>query len=102
MIRCRKIDVCIPGEGGVHSVCWVVVRGDNLPSDDVIFCQEIDEAFAGAVSGEGDPFKSVEGSGEDYVPSVSLALIECFKLSDRDIISHELSSMFCRIDLLVG
>ena len=102
MIRCCKIDVCIPGEGGVHSVDWVVVRGDNLPSDDVIVCQKIDVAFAGAVSGEGDPFKSVERSGEDYVPSVSLALIECVKLSDRDVISHELSSMFCRIDLLAG
>ena len=102
MIRCCKIDVCIPGEGGVHSVCWVVVRGDNLPSDDVILCQKIDVAFAGAVSGEGDSFKSVERSGEDYVPSVSLALIECVKLSDRNVISHELSSMFCRIDLLVG
>ena len=62
----------VPGIGRVHSVCRVVVRGDNLPSDDVIFCQEIDEAFAGAVSGEGDPFKSVGRSGEDYIPPVSL------------------------------
>ena len=92
----------VPGIGRVHSVCWVVVRGDNLPSDDVIFCQEIDEAFAGAVSGEGDPFKSVGRSREDNIPPVSLTLIECVKLSDRDIIGHELSCMFCRIDLLVG
>ena len=77
MIRCSKIDVCVPGEGGVRCVTGVVVWGDDLPSDDVIVCQKIDVAFAGAVSGEGDSFKSVERSGEDYVPSVSLALIEC-------------------------
>ena len=85
----------------MHSVDWVIVRGDNLPSDDVIACQKIDVAVAGVVSGEGDPFKSVERSGEDYVPSVSLALIECFKLSDGDVVSHELSSLFSGIDLLV-
>ena len=101
MIRCCKIDVCIPGEGGVQGVSGVVVWGDDLPSDDVIVCQKVDVAFAGAVSGEGDSVKSVEGSSEDYVPSVSFALIERPKLSDGDVISHELSSMFCGIDLLV-
>ena len=76
--------------------------GDDLPSDDVIVCQKIDVPFAGvSVSGEGESVESVEGSSEDYVPSVSLALIECLKLSDGDVISHELSSLFCRVDLLV-
>ena len=102
MIRFGKIDVCVPGEGGVHSVSGVVVWGDDLPSDDVIVRQKVDVAFAGVVSGEGDSVKSVEGSSEDYVPTVSLALVECFKLSDRNVISHELSSLFCGIDLLVG
>ena len=101
MIRCCKIDVCIPGEGGVQGVSGVVVWGDDLPSDDVIVCQKVDVAFAGAVSGEGDSVKSVEVSGEDYIPSVSFALVECFKLSDRNVISHELSSLFCGVDLLI-
>ena len=87
----------------MSSVSSVVVRGDDLPSDDVIVCQKIDVSFAGvSVSGEGEPVESVERSSEDYVPSVSFALIECFKLSDRNVISHELSSLFCGIDLLVG
>ena len=43
----------------------------------------------------------VVGSSEDYVPSVSLALIECLKLSDGGVISHELGSLFCRVYLLV-
>ena len=86
----------------MSSVSGVVVWGDDLPSDDVIVCQKIDVASAGvSVSGEGEPVESVEGSSEDYVPSVSLALIECLKLSDGDVISHELSSLFCGIDLLV-
>ena len=85
----------------MHSVVWNIVRGDNLPSDDVIACQKIDVAVSGVVSGEGDPFKSVERSGEDYIPSVGFALIECVKLSDCDVIRHELSSLFCWIDLLV-
>ena len=86
----------------MSSVSGVVVWGDDLPSDDVIVCQKIDVAFAGvSVSGEGEPVESVEGSSEDYVPSVSLALIECLKLSDGGVISHELGSLVCRIDLLV-
>ena len=60
MIRCCKIDVCIPGEWGVHSVGGVVVWGDDLPSDDVVACQKIDVTFSGVVSGEGDPVKSVD------------------------------------------
>ena len=86
----------------MSSVSGVVVWGDDLPSDDVIVCQKIDVASAGvSVSGEGEPVESVEGSSEDYVPSVSLALIECLKLSDGGVISHELGSLVCRIDLLV-
>ena len=86
----------------MSSVSGVVVWGDDLPSDDVIVCQKIDVSFAGvSVSGEGEPVESVEGSSEDYVPSVSLALIECLKLSDGGVISHELGSLVCRIDLLV-
>ena len=87
----------------MSSVDGVVVWSDNLPSEDVIVRQKIDVTFSGVgVSGEGEPVESVEGSSEDYVPSVSLALIECLKLSDGNVISHELSSMFCGIDLLVG
>ena len=86
----------------MSSVSGVVVWSDDLPSDDVIVCQKIDVAFAGvSVSGEGEPVESVEGSSEDYVPSVSLALIECLKLSDGGVISHELGSLVCRIYLLV-
>ena len=77
----------------MSSVSGVVVWSDDLPSDDVIVCQKIDVAFSGVVSGEGDSVKSVEGSSEDYIPSVSFALVECFKLSDRNVISHELSSL---------
>ena len=80
----------------------VVVWSDNLPSEDVIVRQKIDVPFSGmSVSGEGEPVESVEGSSEDHVPSVSLALIECLKLCDGDVISHELSSLFSGIDLLV-
>ena len=86
----------------MSSVGGVVVWGDDLPSDDVIVCQKIDVAFSGvSVSGEGEPVESVEGSSEDYVPSVSLALIECLKLSDGGVINHELGSLVCRVDLLV-
>ena len=76
--------------------------GDDLPSDDVIVRQKIDVSLSGvSVSGEGEPVESAEGSREDYVPSVSLALIEFLKLSDGGAISHELGSLFCRVDLLV-
>ena len=60
MIRCCKIDVCVPGERGVRCVTGVVVWGDDLPSDDVVACQKVDVAFSGVVSGEGDPVKSVD------------------------------------------
>ena len=73
-----------------------------LPPQDVIACEKIDVALPGVnVGGEGEPVKSVVGSSEDYVPSVSLALIECLKFSDGGVISHELGSLFCRIYLLV-
>ena len=86
----------------MSSVSGVVVWGDDLPSDDVIVCQKIDVPFAGvSVSGEGEPVESAERSSEDYVPSVSLALIEHVKLSDGDVIGHELSSLFCWVDLVV-
>ena len=56
---------------------------DDLPPEDVIACEKIDVALPGVnVGGEGEPVKSVIGSSEDYVPSVSLALIEFLKLSD--------------------
>ena len=93
MISFCKIDVCVPDEGGVHSVSGVIIWGDELPSDDVIVCQKIDVAFSGAVSGEGDSVKAVEGSSEDYIPSVSFTLIECVQLSDCYGICHELSSL---------
>ena len=38
----------------------VVVWGDDLPSDDVVACQEVDVAFAGFVCGEGDPVETVD------------------------------------------
>ena len=86
----------------MSSVSGVVVWSDDLPPEDVITCEKIDVALPGVgVGGEGEPVESVEGSSEDYVPSVSLALIECLKLSDGDVISHELSSLFSGIDLLV-
>ena len=86
----------------MSSVDVVVVWSDDLPSEDVIVCQKIDVTFSGVgVSGDGEPVESVERSSEDYVPSVSLALIERVKLSDGDVISHELSSLFCWVDLLV-
>ena len=86
----------------MHSVVWIIVRGDYLPSDDVIACQKVDVAVARLVCREGDPFKAVERSGEDHIPPVRFALIECAKLSDSDVIGHELSSLFFGIDLLVG
>ena len=80
----------------------VVVWSDDLPPEDVIACEKIDVALPGVgVGGEGEPVEPVVGSSEDYVPSVSLALIECLKLSDGGVISHELGSLVCRIDLLV-
>ena len=86
----------------MSSVDGVVVWSDDLPSEDVIVRQKIDVTFSGVgVSGDGEPVESVEGSSEDYVPSVSLALIECLQLSDGDVVSHELSSLFSRVDLLV-
>ena len=86
----------------MSSVSGVVVWGDDLPSDDVIVCQKIDVASAGvSVSGEGEPVESVEGSSEDYVPSVSLALIEFLKLSNGGAIGHELGSLLCWVDLQV-
>ena len=86
----------------MSSVSGVVVWSDDLPPEDVIACEKIDVALPGVgVGGEGEPVEPVVGSSEDYVPSVSLALIECLKLSDGDVISHELSSLFSGIDLLV-
>ena len=102
MISCGKINMCVPGEGRVSSVSGVVVWSDDLPPEDVIACEKIDVPLAGeGVGGEGEPVKPVVGSSEDYVPSVSLALIECLKLSDGGVINHELGSLVCRIDLLV-
>ena len=75
---------------------------DDLPPVDVVASEKIDVALPGVnVGGEGEPVKSVVGSSEDYVPSVSFALIECLKFSDGGVISHELGSLFCRIYLLV-
>ena len=86
----------------MSSVSGVVVWSDDLPPDDVIVCEKIDVALPGVgVGGEGEPVEPVEGSSEDYIPSVSLALIECLQLSDGDVVSHELSSLFSRVDLLV-
>ena len=86
----------------MSSVSGVVVWGDDLPSDDVIVCKKIDVALPGvSVGGDGEPVELVERSSEDYVPSVSLALIERVKLSDGDVIGHELSSLFCWVDLVV-
>ena len=80
----------------------VVVWSNYLPPQDVIACEKIDVPLAGeGVGGEGEPVKPVVGSSEDYIPSVSLALIECLKLSDGGVINHELGSLVCRIDLLV-
>ena len=86
----------------MSSVSGVVVWSDDFPSDDVIVRQKIDVPFTGvSVSGEGEPVESAERSSEDYVPSVSFALIEFPKLSDGDVVSHELGSLFCRVDLLI-
>ena len=49
---------------------------DDLPPVDVVACEKIDVALPGVnVGGEGEPVKSVVGSSEDYVPSVSLTFI---------------------------
>ena len=85
------------GRGG-----GVVVWSDDLPPVDVVSCEKIDVAFPGVkVGGEGEPVKLVVGSSEDNVPSVSFTLIEFPKLSDGGSISHELGSLFRRVDLLV-
>ena len=86
----------------MSSVSGVVVWSDDFPSDDVIVRQKIDEPFTRvSVSGEGELVESAERRSEDYVPSVSFALIQLPKLSDDDVISHELGSLFCRVDLMV-
>ena len=75
---------------------------DDLPPVDVVASEEVDVTLPGVnVCGEGEPVKSVIGSSEDYIPSVSFALIEFLKLSDGGAISHELGSLFCRVDLQV-
>ena len=76
--------------------------GDDLPSVDVVASEEIDVALPGVnVCGEGEPVKSVIGSSEDYIPSVSFALIEFLKLSNGGAIGHELGSLLCWVDLQV-
>ena len=86
----------------MSSVSGDVVWSDDLPPEDVIASEKIDVALSGVgVGGEGEPVELVVGSSEDDVPSVSLALIECLKLSDGGVINHELGSLVCRIDLLV-
>ena len=75
---------------------------DDLPSVDVVACEKIDVALPGVnVGGEGEPVKSVIGSSEDYIPSVSFALIEFLKLSNGCAIGHELGSLLCWVDLQV-
>ena len=75
---------------------------DDLPPEDVIACEKIDVALPGVnVGGEGEPVKSVIGSSEDYIPSVSFALIEFLKLSNGGAIGHELGSLLCWVDLQV-
>ena len=102
MIGSCKVNMCVPGEGRVSSVSGDVVWSDDLPPEDVIASEKIDVALPGVgVGGEGEPVELVVGSSEDDVPSVSLALIECLKLSDGGVINHELGSLVCRIDLLV-
>ena len=86
----------------MSSVDGVVVWSDDLPSEDVIVCQKIDVTFFGVgVGGDGESVESVVGSREDYVPSVSLTFIKCIQLSDGDVVSHDLGSLFSRVDLLV-
>ena len=46
--------MCVPGERGIRCVFGAVVWGDDLISDDVVACQEVDVAFSGVVGGEGD------------------------------------------------
>ena len=76
--------------------------GDDLPPVDVVASEEIDVALPGVnVGGEGEPVKSVIGSSEDYIPSVSFALIEFLKLSNGGAIGHELGSLLCWVDLQV-
>ena len=80
----------------------VVVWSDYLPPEDVIAREKIDVALPGVnVGGEGEPVKSVIGSSEDYIPSVSFALIEFLKLSNGGAIGHELGSLLCWVDLQV-
>ena len=80
----------------------VVVWSDYLPPEDVIAREKIDVALPGVnVGGEGEPIKSVIGSSEDYIPSVSFALIEFLKLSNGGAIGHELGSLLCWVDLQV-
>ena len=75
---------------------------DDLPPVDVVASEEIDVALPGVnVCGEGEPVKSVIGSSEDYIPSVSFALIEFLKLSNGGAIGHELGSLLCWVDLQV-
>ena len=86
----------------MSSVDGVVVWSDDLPSEDVIVGQKIDVTFSGVgVGGDGESVESVVGSREDYVPSVSLTFIKCIQLSDGDVVSHDLGSLFSRVDLLV-
>ena len=86
----------------MSSVCGVVVWSDDLPPEAVIACEKIDVALPGVnVGGEGEPVKSVIGSSEDYIPSVSFALIEFLKLSNGGAIGHELGSLLCWVDLQV-
>ena len=46
--------MCVPGEGRVWCVFGAVVWGDDLISDDVVACHEVDVALPGVVGGEGD------------------------------------------------
>ena len=49
---------------------------DDLPPVDVVASEKIDVALPGVnVCGEGEPVKSVIGSSEDYIPSVSFAFV---------------------------
>ena len=75
---------------------------DDLPPVDVVASEKIDVALPGVnVGGEGEPVKAVIGSSEDYIPSVSFALIEFLKLSNGGAIGHELGSLLCWVNLQV-
>ena len=52
--------MCIPGERGIFCVPGVVVWSDDLPSQHVVPCQEVDVTSARLVGGEGDPVKAVD------------------------------------------